>query len=118
MSKKDSPPWNARQTQAVKKLKEELQNLPPLQIPSEDKRILQTNRSDKYWGAVLFEERNRKRQLCGYESGIFTNAEIHHSTFKEILAVKKDIKIEPPTPYQEQLKKALKEYQSNIPDPK
>nr|KJB76490.1 hypothetical protein B456_012G091900 [Gossypium raimondii] len=29
-----------------------------------------------------------------------------------------DIKIEPPTPYQKQLKKALEEYQSNIPDPK
>ncbi|MBA0831850.1 hypothetical protein Goarm_016281, partial [Gossypium armourianum] len=29
-----------------------------------------------------------------------------------------DIKIEPPTPYQEQLKKALEDYQSNIPDPK
>ncbi|MFQ6625523.1 hypothetical protein Gotur_005166, partial [Gossypium turneri] len=29
-----------------------------------------------------------------------------------------DIKIEPPTPYQEQLKKALEEYQSNIPNPK
>ncbi|MBA0876142.1 hypothetical protein Goshw_002503 [Gossypium schwendimanii] len=39
---------NARQTQAVKKLKEELQNLPPLQIPSEGKRILQTDKSDKY----------------------------------------------------------------------
>ncbi|MBA0876141.1 hypothetical protein Goshw_002503 [Gossypium schwendimanii] len=46
--KKDSPLWNARQTQAVKKLKEELQNLPPLQIPSEGKRILQTDKSDKY----------------------------------------------------------------------
>ncbi|MFQ6662837.1 hypothetical protein Gotur_030559, partial [Gossypium turneri] len=29
-----------------------------------------------------------------------------------------DIKIEPPTPYQQQLKKALEKYQSNIPDPK
>ncbi|MBA0640088.1 hypothetical protein Goklo_023061 [Gossypium klotzschianum] len=29
-----------------------------------------------------------------------------------------DVNIDPPTPYQEQLKKALKEYQSDIPDPK
>ncbi|MFQ6660102.1 hypothetical protein Gotur_028719, partial [Gossypium turneri] len=29
-----------------------------------------------------------------------------------------DIKIEQPTPYQEQLKKVLEEYQLNIPDPK
>ncbi|MBA0712439.1 hypothetical protein Golax_011543, partial [Gossypium laxum] len=29
-----------------------------------------------------------------------------------------DLRIEPPTPYQEQLKKALEDYQLNIPDPK
>ncbi|MBA0683421.1 hypothetical protein Goari_025082 [Gossypium aridum] len=29
-----------------------------------------------------------------------------------------DLRIEPPTPYQEQLNKALEDYQSNIPDPK
>ncbi|MBA0679784.1 hypothetical protein Goari_011533 [Gossypium aridum] len=41
--------------------------------------------------------------------GLFPSAWIHKTYFSEI---------EPPTPYQEQLKKALKEYQSNIPDPK
>ncbi|MBA0872879.1 hypothetical protein Goshw_022589 [Gossypium schwendimanii] len=44
--------------------------------------------------------------------GSFSSAWIHKTYFSE------DIKIEPPTPYQEQLKKALEEYQSNIPDPK
>ncbi|KAK9032330.1 hypothetical protein V6N11_056601 [Hibiscus sabdariffa] len=61
-------------------------------IPSDGKRILQTNASDKYWGAILFEEKDKKRHLCGYKSGRFSDAEIHyHSTFKEILAVKKAI---------------------------
>lgn len=92
MLKKDAPPWKDAQTKAVKVLKEKLQQLPPLQIPSDGKRILQTDASDKYWGAVLFEENYGKRQLCGYKSGRFSNAEMHyHSTFKEILAVKKGI---------------------------
>nr|KJB44085.1 hypothetical protein B456_007G235600 [Gossypium raimondii] len=57
--------------------------------------FLQTDASDKYWGAILFEEENGKRRLYGYKSGRFTDAEIHyHSTFKEILAVKKDAEIQ------------------------
>ncbi|KAK8516554.1 hypothetical protein V6N12_038794 [Hibiscus sabdariffa] len=81
-----------KQTMAVRVLKEKLQQLPPLQIPSDEKRILQTDASDKYWGAILFEERDGKRPICGYKSGRFSEAEIHyHSTFKEILAVKKGI---------------------------
>ncbi|KAK8494604.1 hypothetical protein V6N11_064766 [Hibiscus sabdariffa] len=92
MLKKDPPQWSTAQTKVVKILKEKLQHLPPLQIPSEGKRIHQTDASDKYWGAILFEEKQGKRQLCGYKSGRFSDAEIHyHSTFKEILAVKKGI---------------------------
>ncbi|KAK8996459.1 hypothetical protein V6N11_081734 [Hibiscus sabdariffa] len=76
----------------VKILKEKLQQLPPLQIPSSGRRILQTNASDKYWGAVLFEEKDGKRYICGHKSERFSDAEIHyHSTFKEILTVKKAI---------------------------
>ncbi|KAK9044314.1 hypothetical protein V6N11_072625 [Hibiscus sabdariffa] len=41
--KKDPPPWSKAQTMAVKVLKEKLQQLPPLQIPSDGKRILQTD---------------------------------------------------------------------------
>ncbi|KAK8579604.1 hypothetical protein V6N12_069919 [Hibiscus sabdariffa] len=92
MLKKDPPQWSKAQTKVVKILKEKLQHLPPLQIPSKGKRILQTDASDKYWGAILFEEKQGKRQLCGYKSGRFSDAEIHyHFTFKEILAVKKGI---------------------------
>ncbi|KAK8501657.1 hypothetical protein V6N12_002395 [Hibiscus sabdariffa] len=92
MLKKDPPPWSKTQTMAVRVLKEKLQQLPSLQIPSDGKIILQTHASDKYWGAILFEESEGKRHICGYKSGRFTEAEIHyHSTFKEILAVKKAI---------------------------
>ncbi len=70
-----------------------MQTLPPLQIPSDGKRILQTDASDKYWGAVLLEEDTHgKRQICGYKSGSFSDSQIHyHSTMKELLAVKKAI---------------------------
>ncbi|MBA0702283.1 hypothetical protein Goari_027399 [Gossypium aridum] len=89
MLKKDPPPWRSKQTRAIRQLKEKTAQLPPLQIPSKEKRILQTDASDKYWGAILFEEDNGKRRLCGYKSRRFSDAEIHyHSTFKEILAVK------------------------------
>ncbi|KAK9032918.1 hypothetical protein V6N11_017960 [Hibiscus sabdariffa] len=92
MLKKEPPQWSTAQSKAVKTLKDILQHLPPLQIPSDGKRILQTDASDKYWGAILFEEKDKKRHLCGYKSGRFSDAEIHyHSTFKEILAVKKAI---------------------------
>ncbi|KAK9032661.1 hypothetical protein V6N11_056919 [Hibiscus sabdariffa] len=92
MLKKEPPQWSTAQSKAVKFLKEKLQNLPPLQIPSDGKRILRTDASDKYWGAILFNDKEGKGQLCGYKSGRFSDAEIHyHSTFKEILAVKKAI---------------------------
>ncbi|KAK8487576.1 hypothetical protein V6N11_066561 [Hibiscus sabdariffa] len=92
MLKKDPPQWSSAQSKAIRSLKEMLQHLPSLQIPSDGKRVLQTDASDKYWGAILFEEKDKKRHLCGYKSGRFSDAEIHyHSTFKEILAVKRGI---------------------------
>ncbi|KAG8493395.1 hypothetical protein CXB51_010802 [Gossypium anomalum] len=89
MLKKNPPPWTEKQTKAIQKIKQIAQEVPPLQIPSDGKRILQTDASDKYWGAVLLEEIDGRRRLCGYKSGKFSEAEKHyHSTFKEILAVK------------------------------
>ena len=42
--------------------------LPPLQIPSHGKRILQTDASDKFWGVVLLEQTDDgKRIICGYK---------------------------------------------------
>ncbi|XP_071727451.1 uncharacterized mitochondrial protein AtMg00860-like [Rutidosis leptorrhynchoides] len=93
MLKKNPPPWNFQQTKAVQQLKRLTDNLPPLQIPSNGKRILQTDASDEHWGAVLLEEINGNRNICGYQSGHFKPSETHyHSTFKEILAVKNGIK--------------------------
>ncbi|KAG8489635.1 hypothetical protein CXB51_017679 [Gossypium anomalum] len=90
MLKKDPHPWSSSQTKALQRLKEIAQDLPPLQIPSYGERILQTDATDKYWRAILLEKINGKKHLCGYKSGRFSEAEIHyHSTFKEILAVKK-----------------------------
>ncbi|KAK8982972.1 hypothetical protein V6N11_054957 [Hibiscus sabdariffa] len=48
MLKKNPPQWSMTQSKAIKTLKDILQHLPPLKIPSDGKRILQTNASDKY----------------------------------------------------------------------
>ncbi|KAG8481392.1 hypothetical protein CXB51_026151 [Gossypium anomalum] len=47
MLKKNPPPWTDKQTRAVQKIKQIAQEVPPLQIPSDGKRILQTDASDK-----------------------------------------------------------------------
>jgi len=87
--KKNAPPWGDEQTEAVKILKEIVKNPPPLKIPGEGKRILQTDASDHYWGAVLIEEIEGQKFYCRHASGQFKQAEIHyHTTFKETLAVK------------------------------
>jgi hypothetical protein len=89
MLKKDVDSWIEKQTKAVRKLKTATQNLSALVIPSTGQRILQTDASDKYWNAVLPEDKNGHRHICGYKNGSFKESETHyHSTFKEILAVK------------------------------
>ncbi|KAL2531113.1 Uncharacterized protein Adt_04464 [Abeliophyllum distichum] len=92
MLKKNAPAWSEEQTKAIREIKQKVHGLPALSIPTDGKRILQTNASDLYWAAVLLEEKNDKRSICGYKSGSFSEAEKHyHSTFKEILAVKRRI---------------------------
>ncbi|MEQ5213094.1 ribonuclease H family protein, partial [Morganella morganii] len=94
MLKKSPPKWSTEQTKAIRWMKEHTKELPPLHIPAgEGLRILQTDASDYYWGAVLLQEVKGKRLVCGYSSGRFKDAELHyHSTYKEILAVKNGIK--------------------------
>ncbi|PKI37954.1 hypothetical protein CRG98_041667 [Punica granatum] len=88
MLKKDAPAWGPTQPKVIKELKAQLQSLPPLQIPFTKKRILQTDASDRYWGAVLIEELQGKRHIYGYRSGKFKLPEqYYYSMFKEILAV-------------------------------
>ena len=78
-----------RSGQQLKRLSEKL---PPLQIPGPGKQILQTDASDEYWAAALFEEIDGKKNICGYKGGAFKPSELHYrSTFKEILAVKHGI---------------------------
>ncbi|WJX33005.1 hypothetical protein P8452_21263 [Trifolium repens] len=87
--RKNPPPWGTKQTEAVKALKKIAQTPPALKIPGDGKRILQTDASDHYWGAVLIEEINGVKHYCGHASGQFKEAEKHyHTTYKEALAVK------------------------------
>ncbi|KAL6009765.1 hypothetical protein ACLOJK_000194, partial [Asimina triloba] len=54
----------------------------------------ETDASAYIWGASLIQKINNTRKLCQYKSGRFSIAEQHyHSTFKEILAVKRDMKV-------------------------
>ena len=90
--KKSPLEWNFVHTEVVQQLKKLVEKLPLLQIPRPGKRILQIDASDEYWAATLFEELDGKRSICGYKSGVFKPSELYyHSTFKEILAVKRGI---------------------------
>ena len=91
--RKDASPWTQDCTKAVKELKRISKTLPALKIPAQGKRILQTDASDCYRGAVLLKEDEKgRRHICGYKSGVFKVSEKHyHSTDKEILAVKHGI---------------------------
>ncbi|GJS27311.1 putative reverse transcriptase domain, viral movement protein [Tanacetum coccineum] len=83
------------QTEAVKAIKCLAEKMPPLKIPASlEKRILQTDASDECWGAVLLvQDNNNKRHIYRYKSVTFKASEQHyHSTFKEILVVKRGIK--------------------------
>ncbi|KAK9047702.1 hypothetical protein V6N11_053538 [Hibiscus sabdariffa] len=60
MLKRDPPQWSTAQSKAEKTLKEIFQHLPPLQIPSDGRRILQTDASDKYWGPFSLKKKTRK----------------------------------------------------------
>ncbi|KAH9769510.1 hypothetical protein KPL71_012030 [Citrus sinensis] len=69
------------------------QNPPPLKLITDGKCILQTDASDESWGAILLEELNDKEHFIAHASGHFSDTQKHyHSVFKEILAVKNDIK--------------------------
>ena len=58
--KKKPLEWNADHTTAITTLKQIAQNLPPLKLITDGKRILQTDASDESWGAILLEDLNIK----------------------------------------------------------
>ncbi|KAL5758340.1 hypothetical protein ACOSP7_020951 [Xanthoceras sorbifolium] len=77
--KKTPPPWGPIHIDIP----------PPLHIPSDGLCILQTDASDCHWGALLFEERDKKRFYYTHASGSFKSSQQHyHTIYKEILAVK------------------------------
>ncbi|XP_075074559.1 putative mitochondrial protein AtMg00860 [Nicotiana tabacum] len=93
MLKKNAPLWGEKKNEEFTKIKEIYKNVKSLYIPSDGKKILQTDFCNEYWNAVLFEEKDGQRKICGYTSGKFKDAEQnYHFTFKEILPVNNGIK--------------------------
>ncbi|KAL0292776.1 UNVERIFIED_CONTAM: polyprotein [Sesamum calycinum] len=76
--KKEPPPWGQVQTMALQKLKQVCQQPLPLKIPGTGHRILQTDASNEFWGAILIEEENGRKHFCGHASGQFKDSEKHY----------------------------------------
>ncbi|KAL0291075.1 UNVERIFIED_CONTAM: polyprotein [Sesamum calycinum] len=76
---------------SLQKLKLVCQPL-PLKIPSIGHRVLQTDASNKFWGAILIEKESVKKHFCGHASGQFKDSKKqYHAVYKEILAIKSGI---------------------------
>ena len=71
MLRKSAPPWGPSQTAAIQHLKNIAQHPSPLRIPTDGQRILQTDASDEYWGAVLLEKYDGMESYCPHASGQF-----------------------------------------------
>lgn len=90
MLKKNPPMWSNSQTQVVQTLKALIAKIPPLHIPFTETRILQIDANQDFWSILLIEDLNRVRRICCYKSGQFKSFDQnYHSTFKEILAVRR-----------------------------
>ncbi|KAL0445482.1 UNVERIFIED_CONTAM: polyprotein [Sesamum latifolium] len=76
--KKEPPPWGQAQTMALQKLKQVSQQPIPLKIASTGHRILQTDASNEFWGAILIENENGKKHFCGHASGQFKDSKKHY----------------------------------------
>ena len=60
-----------------------------MRIPTDGQRILQTDASDEYWGAILLEKHDGKESYYAHASGQFNESEKHyHVIDKEILVIK------------------------------
>ena len=66
----------------VKHIKLKVQELPPLTLPTgEGQLILETNASDKAWGAILLEKIGNKEYVCAYASRSFHGAEQNYGVY-------------------------------------
>ncbi|WMV29548.1 hypothetical protein MTR67_022933 [Solanum verrucosum] len=93
MLTKKSPAWGKDQDHAVHKIKDISKEVKTLHIPPDGLNILQTDASNAYWSAILLEEKDGQRKICGYTSGRIKDAKQHYySMFKQILAVQNGIK--------------------------
>jgi hypothetical protein len=62
-------------TEAVKRIKIKIQDLPPLQLPNKDlPYILETDASNDFWATILLHKHSKKDEVCAYASGTFTPA--------------------------------------------
>ena len=80
-------------TKSVKRIKDKVQNIPPLSLPiGEGNYIIETNASNSTWAGVLIEEINGVETICSYASGSFWGVEINYpSTHKELIVVKNTV---------------------------
>ena len=91
--KKDTPRWSAEMSDAVRKIKLKVTELPPLSLPTGNGQlIIETDASSSTWGGVLLEAINGRENICGYGSSAFKVAKLKYpSSHKEILAIKKTV---------------------------
>ncbi|KAH9288674.1 hypothetical protein KI387_032791, partial [Taxus chinensis] len=70
--KKNAPLWNEEMTEAIKRIKKQVLNLPPMSLPGQGLKIIECDASENYWGAILKEKaENGKEKICRYASGSF-----------------------------------------------
>ncbi|KAK6789545.1 hypothetical protein RDI58_013345 [Solanum bulbocastanum] len=90
---KKAQAWEKDKDDAVHKIVDISKEVKTLHIPLNSLKILQTNASNEYQSAILLEEKDGQRKICGYARGKFKDVEQHyHSTLKETLVVQKGIK--------------------------
>ena len=63
--RKDAPQWTEKHDRIIVQIKQQCQELPPLQIPGPGKKIVQTDASQDAWGAVLLEEVEHNGKVIG-----------------------------------------------------
>ncbi|CAN1314279.1 hypothetical protein LINPERPRIM_LOCUS29259 [Linum perenne] len=83
------PEWTSIHTEAVKKIKMRVKELPCLSIPHPDAfKIVEIDASNLGYGGILKQIHNNKEQLVRYTSGVWQGPRINYSTVKkEVLAI-------------------------------
>jgi hypothetical protein len=87
-------PWTYETTKAIQTIQQKIQNLTTLSLPKLDLPfILETDASNVIWAAILQKHVHRE-EACMYSFSCFKELELKYpSSYKEILAVKNDIKL-------------------------